>query len=199
MKKYLIGIILTIFLAAPLAAQTDEPLDVIKKNVDNVLNVLRDPALQEASAATKKKEALRSISDEMFNWPLLSRYVLSRNWRAFNSDQQSEFVTLFKEILEQTYMDRILAYKDEKIEYAGNRMLSNNKAEVETRIYTGTAPIILTYRLALMNGKWAVYEVNADGISMTQTFRDDYRIFLHDNSPDDLLAELRKKAGGAGS
>ena len=199
MKKYLIGIILTLFLAAPLAAQVDEPLEVIKKNVDKVLNVLRDPALQGESAVTEKKAALRSISDEMFNWPLVSRYVLSRNWRDFNSDQQSEFVSLFKEILEQTYMDRILAYKDEKIEYASSRMLSDKKAEVETRIYTGTAPIVLIYRLALMNGKWAVYEVNADGISMTQTFREDYREYLRDNSPDELLAELRKKAGGAES
>ena len=194
MKKYLMSIILTIFLVAPLAAQTEEPLDVIKKNVDKVLNVLRDPALQPESAVSEKKAALRLISDEMFNWPLLSRYVLSKNWRALTPDQQQEFIALFKDILEQTYMDRILAYKDEKIEYAGNRMLSDKKAEVETHVLTGTAPIVLTYRLALMNGKWGVYEVNADGISMTQTFREDYREFLQKNSPADLLDELRKKA-----
>lgn len=193
MKKYLIGIILAALLATPLPAQTDEPLNVIKKNVESVLDVLRDPALQGESAVDKKKEALRRISDEMFNWPLVSRYVLSKNWKALTPDQQKEFIDLFKDILEQTYMDRILAYKDEKIEYAGSQMLSDNKAEVETRIYTGAAPIVLTYRLALMDGKWGVYEVNADGISMTQTFREDYREFLQAKSPADLLDELRKK------
>ena len=84
------GIMLTILMAAPLVAQAGEPLDTVKKNVDKVLNVLRDPALQGESAETEKKDALRSISDEMFNWPLLSRYVLSKNWRALNPDQQQE-------------------------------------------------------------------------------------------------------------
>ena len=89
--------------------------------------------------------------------------------------------------------------KDEKIEYVGNRMLSDNKAEVETRVYTGTAPIILTYRLALIDGKWGVYEVNADGISMMQTFRDDYKEFLQAKSPAELLDELKKKVEEAKS
>ena len=88
MKKCLIGIILTILLASPLAAQTDEPLDVIKKDVNKVLNVLKDPTLQGESAVTEKKEALRSISNEMFHWPLLSKRVLAKSWDTLNPDQQ---------------------------------------------------------------------------------------------------------------
>lgn len=193
MKKYLMGIILTILLVAPLAAQADEPLDTVKKNIDKVLNVLRDPAMQGESAVAEKKAALRCISNEMFHWPLLCRSVLSKNWRALNPDQQKEFIALFKDILEQLYIDKILAYKDEKIEYAGNRMLSDKKAEVETHILSGNAPIDLTYRLALIDGKWAVYEVKAENVSMTLTFRNDYREYLRTNTPAELLDFLRKK------
>lgn len=195
MKKFLMGILLTVLLAAPIAAQADEPLETIKKNLDNVLSVLRDPAMQDKSAEVKKKEALRRISNEMFNWPLLSKRVLSKNWNALKPDQQEEFISLFKDILEQTYIDRILTYKDEQIEYAGNRMLSDKQAEVETHVLTGTAPIVLAYRLVLMDGKWAVYDVVVEGVAMTLTFRNQYRDYLQTKSPAELLDHLREKVG----
>ena len=195
MKKYLLGITIAILLATPLAAQVEQPLDVIKKNVDGVLNVLRNPALQGESAVTEKKEALRHISNEMFHWPQLSRRVLSKNWKTLNTDQQQEFVTLFKDILEQAYIDRILAYKDEKIEYAGNRMLSDKQAEVETQILSGSTPVDLVYRLVLIDGKWGVYDIIVEGVSLTQNYRNQFREFLTSKTAAQLIDHLRKKVG----
>lgn len=193
MKKYLIGIILTIFLTIPLTAQASEPVDTIKKDVDRVLNVLRDPVLQGESAITKKKEALRHISNEMFNWPVLSKRVLSKNWKALNQDQQEEFIELFKDILEQAYINKILAYKDEKIEYSGDRMLSDKQAEVETKILSSDAPIDLTYRLVLMDGKWGVYDIIVEGVSLTQNYRKQFREFLASKTAAQLIDHLREK------
>jgi len=195
MKKYLMGIILAILFAAPLAALTGEPLDTVKKNVDKVLAVLRNPALQGESAVAAKKDALRIISNEMFHWPQLSKRVLAKNWDTLNPDQQQEFIELFKDILEQAYIDRILAYKDEKIEYAGNRMLSDKQAEVETHILSSSAPIDLTYRLALIDGKWAVYDIIVEGVSLTQNYRNQFRDFLQTKTAAQLIDHLREKVG----
>lgn len=195
MKKYFIGIVLLILMAAPLAAQAVEPLDTVKKNVDKVLNVLRDPALQGESVVAEKKEALRRISNEMFHWPQLSKRVLAKNWDTLNPGQQQEFIALFKDILEQAYIDRILAYKDEKIEYAGNRMLSDKQAEVETHILSSSDPVNLTYRLALIDGKWAVYEIIVEGVSLTQNYRNQFREFLQTKTAAQLIDHLREKVG----
>ncbi len=184
---------LVMLIAAPLAAQADAPMDVIKVNVEKVLEVLRDPAMQGEAAEDKKKEAIRSISDDMFNWPLLSKRVLSKNWNSLTSDQQQEFVSLFKEILEQAYIDRILAYKDETIKYVSNQMLSSNKAEVVTHIVSGVSPINLTYRLGLLEGKWGVYDVIVEGVSLTLNYRTQFRDFLANKTPAQLLEYLRKK------
>jgi len=188
-------IIVAMLMAAPLAAQTEAPLDVIKTNVEKVLCVLRDPAMQEAAAVDKEKEALRKISDDMFHWDLLSKRVLAKNWKALDTDQQQEFVSLFKDILEQAYIDRILAYKDETIEYVSNQMLSDNKAEVETHILSGGTPINLTYRLGLLDSKWGVYDVIVEGVSLTTNYRTQFRDFLADKTPAQLLEHLREKVG----
>ena len=186
-----------LLLAAPLAlaAETVTPLNVVKTNVEKVLGALRDPALQDETTVGKKKQAIRKISDDMFHWDLLSKRVLAKNWGRLTSDQQNEFVCLFKDILEEAYIDRILAYKDETIQYVSNQMLSSNKAEVVTHIVSGGAPINLTYRLGLLNGKWGVYDVIVEGVSLTANYRTQFRDFLANKTPVELLEHLKEKIG----
>lgn len=179
----------------PVAAESDAPMETVKVNLEKVLGVLRNPALQEEAAVDKKKAAIRNISDDMFHWPLLSRRVLAKSWKDMNSDQQQEFISLFKDILEKAYIDRILAYKDETIEYVSNQMLSDKKAEVVTHIVSGGAPIVLTYRLGLLNGKWGVYDVIVEGVSLTSNYRTQFRDFLSNKTPVQLLEHLREKVG----
>jgi phospholipid transport system substrate-binding protein len=188
-------IILMMALPAPVAAESEAPLEVVKVNLEKVLDVLRDPELQSETAELKKKEAIRSISDDMFHWPLLSKRVLAKNWRSLTDAQQQEFVSLFKDILEQAYIDRILAYKDETIEYVSNQMLSEKKAEVVTHIISGGSPVNLTYRLGLLSGKWGIYDVIVEGVSLTSNYRTQFRDYLADKTPEQLLEHLRKKVG----
>lgn len=173
-------------------AQEDAAMETIRVNVEKVLEVLRDPALQGEAAEQQKKEAIRKISNEMFHWDLVSKRVLSKNWKNFSDEQQQEFISLFKEILEQAYADRILAYKDETIKYVSCQMLAENKAEVETNIISGGTPINLTYRLGLLDGKWGVYDVIVEGASLTSNYRTQFRDYLADKKPVELLDHLKK-------
>jgi phospholipid transport system substrate-binding protein len=190
-----LAMMMAMLIAAPLAAETEPPLDVVKTNLGKVLDVLRDPALQDESAECKKKEAIRSISDDMFHWALLSKRVLAKNWKGLTDAQKQEFVSLFKDILEQAYIDRILAYKDETVEYVSNQMLSEKKAEVVTHIISGGSPVNLTYRLGLIGDKWGVYDVIVEGVSLTANYRTQFRDYLADKTPEQLLEHLRKKVG----
>jgi phospholipid transport system substrate-binding protein len=188
-------LILTMVLPALVAAEAEAPLEVVKVNLEKVLEVLRNPELQDEAAEDKKKEAIRSISDDMFHWALLSKRVLAKNWNSLTDAQQQEFVSLFKDILEKAYIDRILAYKDETIKYVSNQMLSEKKAEVVTHIISGGTPVNLTYRLGLLGGKWGVYDVIVEGVSLTSNYRTQFRDYLADKTPEQLLAHLRNKVG----
>ncbi len=81
----------------------------------SVFEVLRDPALKGESGRKVKKEKIRSISEEMFDFTELSKRSLGQNWNKLNPDQQKEFIKLFKSLLEETYADKITSYTDEKI------------------------------------------------------------------------------------
>jgi phospholipid transport system substrate-binding protein len=175
------------------ADETEAAMEVIKTNVERVLDVLRDPEMQGTAAEEKKKEAIRNISNEMFNWPLLARYVLAKNRNRFTDEEKQEFISLLKAKLENLYISRILAYKDETVEYVSSELISDKKAKVATQVISDGTPITLSYRLWLIKGKWGVYDVTVgDSTSLALEYREDVREFLADKTPGELLEHMKK-------
>jgi len=197
MKRVLLGLsVLTLFIS-PLQAKAGLPLDTIKEHVNSVLDVLRDPALQSEANKEAKEQKIESIANQMFDYVALSRLTLGLSWKEFSKEQQKEFVSLYRSILKKAYMDKILAYTDEKVVFDKEMMLSENKAEVQTRIITKSADIPISYRVYLKNGQWRVYDVIVEGISLVQNYRTQFREILANNPPEEVLKILREKTGEA--
>ena len=193
MKRLLVGFILLALLIIPLHVRAGVPFDTVKGHVNEVLRVLRDPALQGEANKEAKQEKIEAIADEMFDYVALSRLTLGRNWRKFNGDQKKEFVQLYRSILEKAYLDRILAYTDEKVTFGKETMLSKKKAEVQTHIITKSVEIPIYYRVYLKDGEWKVYDIIIEGISLVKNYRTQFREILANNPPEEVLEILRKK------
>ena len=110
--------------------------------------------------------------------------------------QRQEFVKLFRQILEKAYIDKILAYTDEKIVYDRENMLSGTQAEVQTKVITDTKEIPITYRLLLKDGAWKVYDVVIENVSLVLNYRTQFNDILAKNTPEKLLEILRTKVKG---
>ncbi|UCF01710.1 MAG: ABC transporter substrate-binding protein [Deltaproteobacteria bacterium] len=193
MKRLRMGFILLALLLIPLHVGAGVPLDTVERHVNEVLKVLRDPALQGEANKEAKQEKIEAIADEMFDYVALSRLTLGRNWRKFNGDQKKEFIQLYRSILEKAYMDRILSYTDEEVTFDKETMLSEKKAEVQTHILTKSTEIPIFYRVYLKDGTWKVYDVIIEGISLIKNYRTQFRDILANNPPEEVLKVLRKK------
>jgi phospholipid transport system substrate-binding protein len=197
MKKSLSSFILILFLSLPLASFAGAPLDAVKGNVDKVLDVLRDPALKGESGKKTKKAKVRTISDQMFDFNELSRRTLGQNWTKLNAAQQKEFTELYKSILEDAYVDKIVTYTDEKILYNKENPLTEKTVEVQTTIVTKKADIPIFYRVIQKGPEWRVYDVVIEGVSLINNYRTQFREILTNKTPEALLDSLRKKVGKA--
>ena len=197
MRRVLPGLSILLLLISPLHAEAGLPLNTVQGHVNNVLNVLRDPALQGEANKEAKEKKIESIADQMFDYIALSKLTLGRSWKQFNKEQQKEFVSLYRSILEKAYMDKILSYTDEKVLFDKEMMLSEIKAEVQTRIITKSAEIPINYRVYLKDGQWRVYDVIIEGISLMKNYRTQFREILANNPPEEVLKILREKTGEA--
>ena len=195
MKKALLGFLLTSLLTFPPFAYSAAPLDTVKEHVNKVLEVLRNPTLKGEPGKKVKKEKIRSISEEMFDFTELSKRSLGQNWKRFNPDQQEEFIKLFKSVLETAYADKIASYTDEKVIFKEEITLSEKTVEVPTRIVTKTSEVPIHYRLIKEEGRWKVYDVVIEGVSLINNYRTQFREILAKKTPEALLDILRKKVG----
>ncbi len=197
MKRKLVIALLMIAIFLPcLPSFAGAPQATVERNVNSVLAILRDPKLKGEGAKEVKKAKLRVIYDVMFDDVELSRRTLARNWNKLNNAERREFVLLFRQVLEKAYVDKILAYTNEKIVFDREIMRAENLAEVQTRIITASKEIPITYRVILKNNGWKVYDVVVENVSLVQNYRTQFADILSKNTTAQLLEILKKKVKG---
>ena len=191
-KRFAIFSLLMIFIIS-VPAYAGGPTATAETAVNKVLNVLRDPKLKSPDAKQIKTEKLRVIYKDMFDEMEFSRRTLTRNWKSFTPEQRVEFVNLFEQVLEKSYIDKILDYSNEKIVFYKETMIQEDKAEVQSKIVTSSKEIPIDYRMILKDGKWKVYDVVVENVSLVQNYRTQFNEILADGTPEQLLQTLRKK------
>jgi len=197
MKNLIVGMTLILCLIFPVSSFSGQPTEAVKGNVDKVLDVLRDPSLKAESARKAKKDKIRDISEEMFDFIELSKRSLGLNWSKFNPDQQKEFVALYKSLLEDAYADKIILYTDVEIVFTKEIPLSEKTVEVRSTVLRKSGDIPIYYKVIMKDGVWKVYDVVIEGISLISNYRSQFREILVNKPPESLLETLRKKVGKA--
>ena len=197
MNNCIVGMTLILCLIFPASSFSGQPTEAVKGNLDKVLDVLRDPSLKAESAKKAKKDKIRDISEEMFDFTELSKRSLGKNWSKFNPDQQKEFVGLYKSLLEDAYADKIMLYTDVKIVFSKEVALTAKTVEVQSTVLRKSGEIPIYYRVVMKDGVWRVYDVVIEGISLINNYRSQFKEILVNKPPESLLETLRKKVGQA--
>jgi phospholipid transport system substrate-binding protein len=180
-------------LAMPVPVQAATAREMVETQVNKVLKALADPSFK-GQTKDAKIVKIRSIVNEIFDYTELSKRTLGREWTKFNAPQQTEFIKLFSDLLEKTYADRLLSYSDEKVVFEKESLLREGQAEVTSNVLTADGKKIpLDYRLIQKDGKWRVYDVIIEGISLVKNYRDQFRDILAKDSPEEVLKLLRDK------
>lgn len=193
MKQRFAALMILIIFVLSVPVYAGVPTTTVDATVKRVLDVLRDPKLKSPASKEIKKEKLRVIYKDMFDEMEFSRRTLTRNWSKFSPQQRVEFVNLFEQVLEKAYIDKILDYSNEKIVFYKETMIPENKAEVESKIITSSKEIPIFYRMIIKDGKWKVYDVVIENVSLVQNYRTQFNDILTNGTPEQLLETLRKK------
>ena len=179
------GIALT---AATIASADSTPTDAIRGSVDSILTLLQDKELDQ----TTRRGKIRKVINARFDFRAMSQRTLATNWKKASDEQQKEFVQLFSKLIENTYIGRVEAYTDEKVDYPGEKV-KGKKAVVETLILTASADIPVNYKVYLKKDKWWVYDVIIEGISLISNYRSSYQEIVKKDGFDGLIVKMKAK------
>ena len=96
------------------------------------MEVLKDPKFQGTGKKAERREKLRQIVLPRFDFAEMGKRALGNNWNRY-PDKQQEFVTAFKQLLEETYADQIELASGDKVVYLNERA-EKDYAEVDTKV-----------------------------------------------------------------
>ena len=189
-----------LLVATAAASPAVGPREVVQAAVSRVVLALQksdtdvpDPA--PARRSEQRRLEIRRVATDLFDFDEISRRALSRYWTARTPDEQAEFVRLFTDLLERSYIGRIESYSGEKIVYLGESVdgpFATVRSKVITRRNTETP---LDYRLHLRDGRWKVYDVLIDNVSFVSTYRSEFTRIMQRESYAALIDRLRKQTG----
>jgi phospholipid transport system substrate-binding protein len=174
--------------AAP-AADDGAARAFVQKTIDSVLVILRDKSVP---LETKKTE-VETIAYESFDFTLMSRLVLARNWDKFSPKQQTDFVDAFKKHLSATYRDTLNTFRDETISIVGTRPETNGDVTVMTVVKGSASDTKVDYRMRKEAAGWRGIDVIIEGVSLVQNFRSQAQEIVSAEGPDGLIQKLRSK------
>jgi phospholipid transport system substrate-binding protein len=195
MIKRITGLILifAFLMMLPLQGYAATPKETVETGVTNLLGTLGDATFK-AKPKEKQIEIIGVEIDKVFDFAEMSRRTLGRNWKKMSAEQRTEFVALFKKLLQGVYADRLLAYSDQKVIFDKEIMLKKGRAEVQSYLQTSDGTKIpLFYRMTDKSGSWKVYDIIIEGVSMVKNYRTQFKQILSKGSTDKLLEILRKK------
>lgn len=176
-----------------LPAWAGEPTEKIKQTTEKILSIVKDPALKSPAKAQERKKLIRQAVDERFNWEEMARRALARHWEKRTEEEKKEFVSLFADLLERTYLNKVEGYSGEKVRYEGDSV-EGNYASVKMKIITEkNVDIPLEYRLRKEAKDWLVYDVSIEGVSLVNNYRTQFNSIITRSSYDNLVKKLKEK------
>jgi phospholipid transport system substrate-binding protein len=173
------------------AAETaKEQLQGTMNRVIEVLRTIRGPEDIE-----RNRNSLRQILLTRFDFAAMAQKSLGNRWKDLNGKEE-EFVSVFTDFVEHSYMSTLGSYRGEKVVYDRDRA-NGESAEVDTRVVGGQGdPIKIEYKLHLTDGQWMVYDAVIDDVSIVGNYRSQFARVLQTASLGELIQNLRGKASG---
>jgi phospholipid transport system substrate-binding protein len=190
-----------LLVAGAVAAPVASPRDVVQSAVNRVITALQsadrdasDGSASKRLAVEQRRAEIRQVAADLFDFEDISRRALSRYWASRSRAEHAEFVRLFTDLLERSYIGRIEAYSGEKIVYLGETVdgqFATVRSKVITRRNTETP---LDYRLHLRDGRWKVYDLLIDHVSFVSTYRSEFARIMQRESYAALIDRLRRQS-----
>jgi phospholipid transport system substrate-binding protein len=177
---------------APSVALAEVPTQLLRGAIDKVLKLVADQAGRRESPR-ERRVALRKIADEIFDWEETAKRSLGMHWRQRTPAEQEEFVRLFADLLERSYMTKIELYDGEKIGYAGDT-IDGDQAIVRTKLVNRQGgEMAVSYKMLRRDERWKVYDVEIEGVSLVANYRTQFNSLLRRSSYPDLVRAIRAK------
>ncbi len=195
MRRYLaivLGGVGAVALGFAAAARAATPLECTRQTLEQT-RVIVDGTASHNQKLTDLSALLRTFLDA----DTMGKAALDKNWSKFTPAQQKEFLTLFRELFQRTYVQKLLLFERPDFAYVGEQVDART-ARVDTKILTPRDEFAVVYRMRADGNRWLATDIQIEDMSLTANFRRQLDRLLAKSSPEEVLNRMRRKYGPGG-
>ena len=176
-------------------ATADSPIETIRMTIQQARAVLEDPNYQGQDHKQQRLAKVKEIVLPQFDSQEVAKRTLSTHWNGLTDQQQQEFVQLFIALVEKTYSHNLDRYNNGVQFFFDHERIEDQFSEVDTRVLdpVQNRTFSIGYRLHNVKGKWLVYDVVIENVSMVQNYRNQFNRILTKSSYEELIKALQNK------
>jgi phospholipid transport system substrate-binding protein len=182
-------LVVCFLLVAP--AQAATPLDYTRATLEQARTIVAG-----TQSHDEKLASLSTLFSKFLDTDAMGREALASHWSSFTPEQQKQFLGLFRELLQRTYVQKLLLFENPNFAYTGEQ-LTGAGAVVDTKIVTPRDEFDITYRLKPAGDTWQATAITVEDVSLTANLGNQLNDLLSRMSVDDLLTLMRRKYGNA--
>ncbi|MGB8146580.1 MAG: ABC transporter substrate-binding protein [Chromatiaceae bacterium] len=127
-----------------------------------------------------------------FDFEKITQSAVGQHWKDASSEQRKALANGFREVLIRTYAKALLNYSGQDIRYLpvkpGQREAT---VTVPTEVRERGGPVVpVDYRMYEKNGKWLVYDLVIDNVSLIANYRSSFNTEIRRDGIDGLIRRL---------
>ena len=168
------------------------PMEQLQKSVNEILVILQSNDLKGPEKKAERQQLILNIVINMFDFRAMARSSLGQSWKTLSPAEQDEFVELFSNLVEQRYIGKIDSYDNQKVVYK-KELVKGNKAMIYTDIIDNDLEIPIVYRLKENNGKWLIYDLKIENVSLIVNYRRDFDSIIRKEQFAGLVEKISKQ------
>ena len=195
-KVLVIGLLLTLaafVLGAGISAAAPAgPEKQLQETVDEILKILQSKELQGPGKKEERHRRVLNVVEGMFDFREMARSSLGQNWNTLTPEEQDRFVKLFTSLVEQRYIGKIDSYENQKVIYK-KQLVRDDRAMIYTAIVDKDQEIPIIYRLEKTNGRWLIYDMKIENVSLIVNYRRDFDSVIRKEQFSGLMEKITKQ------
>jgi phospholipid transport system substrate-binding protein len=164
------------------------PTEQVRQYTDQVVKILENPELRSAD----KRAAVRKAAIEIFDVNETARRALGTHWQARSASERDEFVRLFADLLERTYISKVDLFGGEQLRYT-TESVDGDFAIVRAKVITKKGNEIPVEARLMRHGEqqWLIYDISVANVSLIANYRTQFDRIIRTSSYQDLVRKLR--------
>jgi phospholipid transport system substrate-binding protein len=168
-------------------------LEDIHSMMDTKISSITTTLANKSLGKEKQNKAILDVVNPVFDFALMAKLSLGKSeWTQLTPPQRKTYTTLFIHRAQNSYLEKLHLYTDEKVKVEKAILIKRNRIEVPSFIIAKDGETKILYKFYQTRQKaWKIYDVEIAGVSIVQTYRSQFAEILQSSNIEGLLSKMQ--------